>query len=127
MVGVWTVEQGEVRNVTIVGRYPRLKSNFHDMVYEVQALVTLVDSAQTVRGVLAFHYLKGPGGWKLWVMGPRDGDVHHDFSFERTRHSDGKRTVELTPAHPAPGPWRFAPKPLITAPGPDSGTVIQAF
>jgi hypothetical protein len=125
MIGVWNIEPGGVENVRIVGRYPNLKSNFGDVVYEVQALVTLAGRDETIRGVMAFQYQKRDRGWKLWAMGPRDGDEHHDFSFERTRHSDGKRTVELTPANPPAGPWRFAPKPTFTGPAPTSGSVIM--
>lgn len=110
MVGVWTVGEGELEDFVILQRFPRLKRTYGDRTDEIHALVTLAGGDQRIRGALAFQYVKQEKGWDLYLLGPRDGDRYHDFSFERIRTTDGKVTAAMAPANPPAGPWRFAPK-----------------
>jgi hypothetical protein len=129
MTGTWTPERRELRNFTVLRRFPDLEIGRHmgGRLDEIQVMVTLADADQIVRGPLVFQYLRSATGWRLMYMGPRDGDWWHDFSFERTRTSDGQRTVELTPASAPSGPSRFTPKPTTTRNPGKASAVIQGF
>jgi hypothetical protein len=115
--GIWKVAEGEIKDFEIVRRFPNLRKSYGDRTDEVHALVTLAGTEQKIRGVLAFQYILDEKGWYLLKMGPRDGDQHHDFSFERIRLSDGKVIAPMSPANPPTGPWRFPPR-VITTPIP---------
>jgi hypothetical protein len=115
-VGIWKVEAEDIKDFTIVRRFPNIKRLYGERADEVHALVTLEGTDQRVRGVLVFQYLKedAPQGWKLYLMGPRDGDMDHDFSFERVRISDGKVITRMSPADAPKGPWLYAPTTYST-------------
>ncbi len=115
-VGIWTVAEDEIKDFVVVRRFPNVKRLFGGRTDEIHALVTLEGTEQRIRGILAFQYIKedSPPGWKLYLMGPRDGDMNHDFSFERIRLSDGTAISRMTPADPPRGPWRFAPTTYST-------------
>ncbi|MGH7497719.1 MAG: hypothetical protein ACREL3_02585 [Gemmatimonadales bacterium] len=114
MVGIWTVGEGELQEFEILRRFPNLKRTYGERTDEIHAMVTLTGAGQKIRGVLVFQYAKGEKGWDLYLLGPRDGDRHHDFSFERIQTSDGKVIAAMAPANPPIGPWRFAPTPSTT-------------
>ena len=112
--GIWTVGEGELKDFTIVRRFPNIKRSYGERTDEVHALVTLEGTDQRIRGVLVFQYIRLDPIWKLLLMGPRDGDEHHDFSFERIRTSDGTVLTRMTPGNAPTGPWRFAPTTYST-------------
>jgi hypothetical protein len=115
-VGIWKVEPDDIKDFVIVQRFPNFKHLYGERADEVHALVTLQGTEQRVRGVLVFQYLKehSPQGWKLYLMGPRDGDMTHPFSFERVRIRDNKVITRMSPADAPKGPWRFAPTTYST-------------
>ncbi|MGH7497720.1 MAG: hypothetical protein ACREL3_02590 [Gemmatimonadales bacterium] len=127
MTGTWTAERGELRAFAITRRFRNVRTDLGtERTDEVQVMVTLADEDQIIRGPLAFQYMKTDKGWRLFYMGPRDGDWWHDFSFERTRRRDGKRTVEMTPAHVPAGPSPYTPK-VRGQPVRGGSAVIQAY
>lgn len=115
-VGIWKVEDDDIKDFVIVKRFPNIKRLYGERADEVHALVTLEGTEQRVRGILVFQYIKedSPKGWTLYLMGPRDGDMDHSFSFERVRISDGKVITRMSPADAPAGPWRFAPTTYST-------------
>jgi hypothetical protein len=115
-VGIWTVSEGEIKDFVIVRRFPNIKRIYGERTDEVHTLVTLEGTEQRIRGLVVFQYIKeeSPQGWKLYLMGPRDGDINHDFSFERIRLTDGKVIARMAPADAPEGPWRFAPTTYST-------------
>ena len=126
-VGIWTVGEGELEEFTVLQRFPDLKRTYGDRTDEVHALVRLRGGDQVVRGVLVFQYVKGEKGWELYAMGPRDGDRHHDFSFERRKARDGSEIAPMAPTNPPTGPWRFTPHEMTTPIPELRGPVIQAW
>lgn len=115
----WTVNKGDLRQLVVQNRFQEIKKGASGhRVDEVQALVTLSDGDQIIRGVLAFLYLRLYDGWRMVYVGPRDGDASHPFSFERIRTIDGARIAELSPADPPPRLSRFTPE-TVRAPLPE--------
>jgi hypothetical protein len=112
--GIWTVGEGELKDFVVVRRFPDLKKSYGERTDEVHALVTLQGGDLQIRGVLVFQYIKLDQSWKLLLMGARDGDKTHDFSFERIRTTDGKVISRMAPANAPTGPWRFAPTTYST-------------
>jgi hypothetical protein len=89
----WTVMQGSVQALVIQQRFTDKNAKTD----ELHALVTLEGDAQTIRGVLVFHYKLYDQGWKLSSVVPEEQGEGKSFSFEIKNKSGSSSTSQISP------------------------------